>query len=107
MIKNFVIFSLSLWHNFVVCVFLGVFQEKCKTLVIGETKKYIEYACVKWIDKFQYKDLKIMDLDKPNDLAPQVILPSMTTWRPTIVIGFSKNHLHVGLLLLKSVGKTT
>jgi hypothetical protein len=105
MIEIFVIFSLSLWHNFVVLFFFGVFQEKCKTLVVGETKKYVEQACAKWTDRFQYKDLKIVDLDEPDDPAPQVTLPSMATWRPTIVTGFSRNHLHVGLLLLRSVGK--
>ncbi len=87
------------------CFFLDVFQAKCKTLVVGETKKYIEQACAKWTDRFQYKDLKIVNLDKPDDPAPQVSLPSMATWRPTIVTGFSRNHLHVGLLLLRSVGK--
>jgi len=51
--------------------------------------------------------LKIVDLDEPNDPAPQIIMPSMATWRPTIVIGFSRNYLHVGLFLLKSVGKAT
>jgi hypothetical protein len=82
-----------------------VFQARCKTLVVGETKKYVEQARAKWTDWFQYEDLKIVDLDKPDDPAPQVVLPTMVTWRPTIVTGFSRNHLRVGLLLLRSVGK--
>ncbi len=86
-------------------VFLGVFQAWCKTLVVGETKKYVQQACAKWTDWFQYEDLKIVDLDEPGDPAPQVVLPTMATWRPTIVTGFSRNHLRVGLLLLRSVGK--
>jgi hypothetical protein len=46
-----------------------------------------------------------VDLDKSDPLAsPQ--LPPMAEWRPTIVTGFSRNHLRVGLLLMRSVGKS-
>jgi hypothetical protein len=80
-------------------------QARCKTLVVGETKKYVQQACANWTDGFQYENLKIVDLDKPDPLAsPQ--LPPMAAWRPTIVTGFSRNHLRVGLLLMRSVGKS-
>ncbi|KAH9538094.1 hypothetical protein CY35_16G087200 [Sphagnum magellanicum] len=77
-------------------------QASCETLIVGETKKYVEQACAIWTDKLQYKNLKIVNLD---EMDPASQPPTLMTWRPTIVTGFSRNHLRVGLLLLRSVGR--
>ena len=77
-------------------------QASCETLVVGQTKKYVQQGCSEWVEKLYYKKLEVVNLDNPN---PALQPPILSNWRPTVVTAFSRNHLKHGLLLLRSVGK--
>ena len=76
-------------------------QVNCETLVVGQTKKYVQQACGEWTDRISYKKLEIVDLDA---LDPAYQPPLLPAWRPTVVTAFSRNHFKYGLLLLRSLG---
>lgn len=78
-------------------------QVNCETLVVGQTKKYVQQACEEWTARISYKKLEIVDLDTPDPSYQPPLLPA---WRPTVVTAFSRNHFKHGLLLLRSLGNT-
>lgn len=81
-------------------------KKKCKHLVVGETKQYAPQPSPDELQTFNvhYESLKVVDMDTED---PARALPSFpeSAWRPTIVTAFSSNHVEVGLLLLRSLGR--
>jgi hypothetical protein len=74
--------------------------------VVGETKQYAPQPSPDELQAFNvhYEGLKVVDLDTED---PARTLPSFpeSAWRPTIVTAFSNNHVEMGLLLLRSLGR--
>jgi hypothetical protein len=65
--------------------------------VVGETKQYAPQPSPDELQAFNvhYESLKVVDLDTFPESA----------WRPTIVTACSSNHVEMGLLLLRSLGR--
>ena len=79
---------------------------QCEHLVVGATEKYTSQLSPSELQKygFQWDTTKSVDLDAEDPVRKPLSLPE-SEWRPTIVTGFSSNHVEVGLLLLRSLGK--
>ncbi|KAG0600979.1 hypothetical protein M758_11G075400 [Ceratodon purpureus] len=84
----------------------GVKSNQCKHLVLGGTKKHGPQPSADELRRYNFvwNSMEIVDLDR-DDPARQPPSLIMSEWRPTIVTGFSSNHVEVGLLLLRSLGK--
>lgn len=67
-------------------------------MVVGKTSRYLQNA-TESSGRFHSQQLHIVDLDATD--SP----PKPTNIRPTLVTGFSANHLSSGLLLLRSIAK--
>ena len=68
---------------------------------MGGTKKYNPQLSLDELKRycFVWSLMEVVDLDR-DDLARQPLSLPMSKWQPTIVTGFSSNHVEVGLLLL-------
>lgn len=82
-----------------------VFQY-CKRLVVGATESFTPQPSSIHIQKhgFQWERMETVDLDAEDPAREPPSLPE-SEWRPTIVTAFSSNHVEVGLLLLRSLGR--
>lgn len=74
--------------------------------MLGGTKKHGPQPSADELRRYNFvwNSMEIVDLDR-DDPARQPPSLIMSEWRPTIVTGFSSNHVEVGLLLLRSLGK--
>lgn len=77
---------------------------KCGKLVAGSSKRFVPQVSEEWSAAVEWQSRRVVDLDcaDPSHEAPA--LPEKD-WQPTVVTGFSSNHMTVGLLLLRSIGK--
>jgi hypothetical protein len=73
---------------------------------MGGTKKYNPQPSLDELKRygFVWSSMEVVDLDRDDPARQPPSLP-MSEWQPTIVTGFSSNHVEVGLLLLRSLGK--
>lgn len=74
--------------------------------MVGETGRYTRQPSQEEVEglKVLWKTRKAVDLDT-KDPAREPPSLSESEWQPTIVTAFSSNHLEVGLLFLRSVGR--
>lgn len=89
-------------HHF----YTSLWYVQCKHLVVGRTKTYTPQPSVDAkgnITTF-WNTKEIVDLDARDPAREAPRLPE-SEWKPTVVTAFSTNHLDVGLLLLRSLGK--
>jgi hypothetical protein len=77
---------------------------RCGKLVVGSSKRFVKQVPEEWNEAVEWQSRRVVDLDcvDPAHLPPA--LPEKD-WQPTVVTGFSSNHMTVGLLLLRSIGQ--
>jgi len=81
-------------------------QVTCNHMVVGKTSQYLPQLFTfenRTSGRFAWHQIHVVELDSIADPP----LPVVNVVRPTIVTGFSANHLSAGLLLLRSVAKAT
>nr|PNR34819.1 hypothetical protein PHYPA_022717 [Physcomitrium patens] len=81
-------------------------SPQCKLLIVGETKRYTQHPSLSLLRKSNllWDSEEIVDLDVEDPERQPPLLPE-SQWRPTVVTTFSSNHVEVGLLLLRSLGR--
>ncbi|CAM6127302.1 unnamed protein product [Calypogeia fissa] len=77
---------------------------KCVKFVVGSSKRFWPQVPEEWSDIVEWRSRRLVDLDCADPDHQPPALPE-EDWQPTIVTGFSSNHMTVGLLLLRSIGK--
>ena len=74
-------------------------------MVMGNTSQYLPQLVTfenQTSGNFTWQQRHVVELDT---VAPHTQRPALKEVRPTIVTGFSANHLTIGLLLLRSIAK--
>ncbi|XP_024390547.1 uncharacterized protein [Physcomitrium patens] len=77
----------------------------CKDMVIGNTSQHHPQLTPSGnlhVGSFKWRKMHVVDFDAA---ALGSHAPAVASIRPTIVTAFSANHLSVGMLLLRSIGK--
>lgn len=69
-------------------------------MVVGKTTRFVKQLSEVGMSSPTWGHLHFVDLESSS-----FQMPSLAAIKPTIVTGFSQNHLIVGLLLLRSIGK--
>ncbi|KAG0620990.1 hypothetical protein M758_4G260000 [Ceratodon purpureus] len=78
---------------------------RCNHMVMGNTSQYLPQLVTfenQTSGNFTWQQRHVVELDT---IAPHTKRPALKEVRPTIVTGFSANHLTIGLLLLRSIAK--
>ena len=94
------------------CGGFGEFQIRCDDMVVGNTSRFVNQMSIPGARSFRWQRMHLVDLDTVED-SPAFgrthdearVDQAAGIVRPTIVTGFSGNHLSVGLLLLRSIGR--
>jgi hypothetical protein len=78
--------------------------SKCGKLVVGCSRRFLPQVSKEWVEAVEWQNRRWVDLDCPDPSHEPPTLAEKD-WQPTVVTGFSLNHLSFGLLLLRSLGK--
>lgn len=76
----------------------------CRKLVAGSSERFVPQVPEEWSEAVEWQARRLVDLDCVDSSHEPPALPQKD-WQPTVVTGFSGNHMTVGLLLLRSIGK--
>lgn len=74
-------------------------------MVVGNTSQHLPQLAMfenQTSGSFTWRQMHVVQLD---NIPPQSQAPALQHVRPTVVTGFSANHLSAGLLLLRSIAK--
>ena len=85
-------------------------------MVVGNTSRFVNQMSIRGARSFRWQRMHLVDLDTvedspafgwthDNEARVDDQAAGIMSMRPTIVTGFSGNHLSVGLLLLRSIGR--
>lgn len=92
--------SLSTKHSLTLVVVEP--KVRCKDTVVGRTRRYLTQTENNLATDLENTHIVDLDTPDPRDEPPKLRASKV---RPTIVTGFSSNHLPSGLLFLRSIGK--
>ncbi|BFI36801.1 hypothetical protein MARPO_0166s0002 [Marchantia polymorpha] len=77
---------------------------RCGLLVLGRSQRFVPQMSPLFSRAVEWKKRRSVDLDCPNPQHEPPAIPEKD-WQPTVVTGFSSNHMAVGLLMLRSLGR--